>query len=87
MVENPVSELALITNSFSALHMVPSETLDPRRAEAILEAISAATQEALSVERTHFTLTPYPIQSRPAAGGPEPMDLCYVEIENPRTWT
>ena len=52
--------------------------------KTLSEAIYAAEQEDFSVRQAHTTLTPFRPQRRPAVGGPEPMDLCYVEGEKPR---
>ena len=49
------------------------------------EAITTVVQEDFSLRQTHTSLTPYRPSRRVEAGGPEPMDLCSVESERPRS--
>ena len=49
------------------------------------EAITTTVQESFSVRHAHTRLTPYLPSIRVEAGGPEPMNLCSVESERPRS--
>ena len=49
------------------------------------DAISAAEQEDFSMRHDHASSSSYRPARRQESGGPEPMDLCYVESERPRS--
>ena len=49
------------------------------------EAISVAEQEDFSMRQAHASSVSYRPPRRQEVGGPEPMDLSYVESERPRS--
>ena len=53
--------------------------------KSLEEAITTAVQEDFSVRQAHMSLTPYRLSKRVEAGCPEPMDLCSVKSERPRS--
>ena len=53
--------------------------------KTLSEAIYAAEQEDFSVRQASTTLTPHRSQRRSAVGGPDPVDLCHVMGEKPRS--
>ena len=86
MVANPVSEFVLITIFLQGLIDGPVRNhLFRIELKSLEEAITIAVQEDFSVIKTHTSLTPYLPSRRVEAGDPEPMDLCSVESERPRS--
>ena len=85
MVVNPVSEFVLITIFIQGLADGPvRDHLFRGELKTLSEAIYAAEEEDFSVRQAYTTLTPYRPQRRPAAGCPDPINLCVVEGGKPR---
>ena len=53
--------------------------------DTLEQAISDAEQEDFSMRQAHSSSSSYRPPRRKETGGPEPMDLCYVESETPRS--
>ena len=76
MVENPVSELVLITIFSQGLTDGPMRNhLFHIESKSLEEAIKTAVQEDFSVRQAHTSVTPHTSSRQVEAGGPEPMDL------------
>ena len=52
--------------------------------DTLEEAIRVAVQEDFSVKQDHVSSSSYRPPMQQESGGPEPMDLCYAEIETSR---
>uniref|UniRef100_A0AAV1VNL7 Retrotransposon gag domain-containing protein n=1 Tax=Peronospora matthiolae TaxID=2874970 RepID=A0AAV1VNL7_9STRA len=83
---NPVDEHTLVSVFMQGLADGPVRThlfrleLDSRE-----QAISIAEQEDFSLRQARARSTSYRTQRRYDSGGPEPMELCYVESEKARS--
>ena len=83
---NPVHEHTLITVFMQGLAEGPVRShLFRLELNTLEEAISAAEQEDFSMRQAHASSNSYRPPRRQEIGGPEPMDLCYVESERPRS--
>ena len=86
IVANPVNEFVLITIFLQGLIDGPVKNhLFRIELKSLEEAITTALQDDFSVRQAHTSLTPFRPSRRVEAGGPEPMDLCSVESERPRS--
>ena len=86
MVANPVSEFVLIMIFLQSRIDGPVRNhLFRIELKSLEEAITTAVQEEFSVRQAHASLTPYRPSKRVEAGGPEPMNLCSIESERPRS--
>ena len=82
---NPVHEHTLITVFMQGLADGPVKThLFRLELETLEQAISVAEQEDFSLRQAHASSASYRQPRRQEVGGPEPMDLSYIEGERPR---
>ena len=83
---NPVHEHTLITVFMQGLADGPVKThLFRLELDTLEEAISVAKQEGFRLRQAHASSVSYCPPRRQKVGAPEPMDLCYVESERPRS--
>ena len=83
---NPVNEHTLVTVFMQGLADGPVKThLFRVELNTLEEAISVAEQEDFSMRQAHASSVSYRPPRRQEVGGPEPMDLSYVESERPRS--
>ena len=86
IVANPVHEHTLITVFMQGLADEPvRDHLFRLELNTLEQAISAVEQEDVSMGQAHASSSSYRPPRRKKTGGPEPMDLCYVESEIPRS--
>ena len=85
ITNNPVHEHTLITVFMQGLTDGPVKThLFRLELDTLEEAISVAEQEDFSLRQAQASSSSYRPPRRHELGGPEPMDLSYVESERPR---
>ena len=86
IVLNPIDEHTQVTVFIKGLTDGPVKThLFRLELESLDQAISAAEQEDFSLQQAHVHSGSYRPPRRQDGGGPEPMDLSYVESERPRS--
>ncbi|CAI5711096.1 unnamed protein product [Peronospora effusa] len=86
IVLNPIDEHTQVTVFIKGLTDGPVKThLFRLELESLDQAISAAEQEDFSLQQAHVHSGSYRPPRRQEGGGPEPMDLSYVESERPRS--
>ena len=86
VTEYPVDEHTLINVFTHGLVDGPVKTYIFRETFHTLDkAIAYAEQEDFSLRQSQANQTNYRPSRRQETGGPEPMDLCYVESEKPRS--
>ena len=85
ITNNPVHEHTLITVFMQGLTDGPVKThLFRLELDTLEEAISVAEQEDFSLRQAQASSSSYRPPRRQEYGGPEPMDLSYIENEKPR---
>ena len=85
-VANPVHEHTLITVFMQGLVDEPVRNhLFRLELDMLEQAISAAEQEDFSMRQADASSSSYRPSRRQETGGPEPMDLCSIESERPRS--
>ena len=83
---NPVHEHTLITVFMQGLADGPVKTHMFRlELDTLEQAISVAEQEDFTLRQAHASSASYRQPRRQEVGGPEPMDLSYIEGERPRS--
>ena len=86
IVSAPISEVMKIHIFLKGLTDGPVRTyLFRLELRTLEEAISIAEQEDFSAREARAVSNPSRLQRRQERGGPEPMDLCFVESERPRS--
>ena len=86
IVSAPISEVMKIHIFLKGLTDGPVRTyLFRLELRTLEEAISIAEQEDFSAREARAVPNSHRLQRRQERGGPEPMDLCYVESERPRS--
>ena len=86
IVANPVHEHTLITVFIQGLADGPVRNhLFRLELDKLEQAIPAAEPEDFSMRQAHSRSSSYRPRRRQETGSPEPMDLCYVESERPRS--
>uniref|UniRef100_A0AAV1V462 Retrotransposon gag domain-containing protein n=1 Tax=Peronospora matthiolae TaxID=2874970 RepID=A0AAV1V462_9STRA len=86
VAENAVDEHTLINVFIYGLVDVPEKTYMFREDFHTLEkAIAYAELEDFSLRQSQANSSNYRPPRRQETGGPEPMDLCYIESENSRS--
>ena len=86
IIANPVHEHTLITVFMQGLVNGPIRNhLFRLELDTLEQAISTAKQEDFSMRQAHASSSSYCPPRRQENGGPEPIDLCYVESERPRS--
>uniref|UniRef100_A0AAV1UTS8 CCHC-type domain-containing protein n=1 Tax=Peronospora matthiolae TaxID=2874970 RepID=A0AAV1UTS8_9STRA len=83
---NPVDEHTLVSVFMQGLADGPVKThLFRLELDSLEQAISIAEQEDFSLRQARASSTSYRQPRRYDSGGPEPMELCYVESEKARS--
>uniref|UniRef100_A0AAV1TGG1 CCHC-type domain-containing protein n=1 Tax=Peronospora matthiolae TaxID=2874970 RepID=A0AAV1TGG1_9STRA len=83
---NPVDEHMLVSVFMQGLADGPVKThLFRLELDSLEQAISIAEQEDFSLRQARASSTSYRQPRRYDSGGPEPMELCYVESEKARS--
>ena len=86
ITSNPVHEHTLITVFMQGIPDGPVKThLFRLELDTLEESIAVAEQENFSMRQAHAISGSYRPPRRQEVGGPEPMDICYVESERPRS--
>ena len=86
IIANPVHEHTLMAVFMQGLVDGPVRNhLFCLELDTLEQEISAAEQEDFSMGQAHASVSSYRPTRLQDTGGPEPMDLCYVESERPRS--
>ena len=86
IIANPVHEHTLMAVFMQGLADGPVRNhLFRLELDTLEQEISAAEQEGFSMRQAHASSSSYRPPRRQETGGPEPMDLCYVKSERPRS--